>query len=321
MRRLPVLLLALVVVGLRPDGMHAVAHARDRAGERRVRWARQQHAVVDRRSQNYIISRLKGYGATGLNSTATGDDRFRQPFTAGTNIVGIIPGTELPNEYVIVGGHYDHLGSACRGSGAVDAICNGATDNGAGVAATIEVGHAIADLPGGPRRSVVIALWDGEEDGLLGSAYYTQHPLVPLAQTIAYVNFDIQGANLLPSLRSSSFAVGAETGGARLRERGDDGGWHPTADPSREFDFRPGPERLRQLHERRRSQRVLQRLHRSLLPHRRRRGRRGRLREAGETNRRSRRRSPKTSSPVRLPYSCRTHRPPSSPMRSSCNRS
>lgn len=167
-------------------------------------------------SQHYIIEQLKSYGATGANPSGTGEAAFKQAFTDGTNVVGIIRGTELPDEYVIVGGHYDHLGSSCRGSGVADAICNGATDNATGTAATIEVGRALATVPGGPRRSVVIALWDREEDGLLGSAYYVAHPLVPLAQTIAYVNFDIQGANLLPSLRNASFAVGAETGGARL---------------------------------------------------------------------------------------------------------
>ena len=177
---------------------------------------RQNDTAASVASQNYIISQLKSYGATGLETTKTGDDQFRQSFTLGTNVVGVIRGTELPNEYVIVGGHYDHLGSVCRNSGPADSICNGATDNAAGAAATIEVGRALAKVPGGPRRSVVVALWDREEDGLLGSAYYVAHPLVPLAQTIAYVNFDIQGANLLPSLRTSSFAVGAETGGTRL---------------------------------------------------------------------------------------------------------
>jgi Predicted aminopeptidases len=177
---------------------------------------RDNNTVGSGYSQNYIITQLKNYGATGLETSKTGDDTFKQTFNLGTNIVGVIKGSELPNEYVIVGGHYDHLGSACRGTGVADSICNGATDNAAGAAATIEVGRAISQLPGGPRRSVVIALWDREEDGLLGSAYYVAHPLVPLNQTIAYVNFDIQGANLLPSLRNSSFAVGAETGGARL---------------------------------------------------------------------------------------------------------
>ena len=207
---------ALVVVGFAtactPLRLHVTVLASDAFAGRN----NDTQASID--AQNYIISRLKGYGATGLNTSATGDDRFRQPFTAGTNIVGMIRGTELPNEYVVVGGHYDHLGSGCRGSGTADSICNGATDNASGTAATIEVGRALAELPGGPRRSVVVALWDREEDGLLGSAYYVQHPLVPLAQTIAYVNFDIQGSNLLPSLRTTSFAVGAETGGTRLQD-------------------------------------------------------------------------------------------------------
>jgi Zn-dependent M28 family amino/carboxypeptidase len=78
------------------------------------------------------------------------------------------------------------------------------------------VGRALTNLSQPPRRSVVLALWDAEEDGLVGSLYYVLHPLVPLAKTIAYVNFDIQGANLLPTLRRMSFAVGAETGGSAL---------------------------------------------------------------------------------------------------------
>jgi hypothetical protein len=69
---------------------------------------------------------------------------------------------------------------------------------------------------GAPRRTVILAAWDREEDDLGGSRYYTQHPLVPLAQTVAYINFDIQGSNLLPSLQNNSFAIGAETGGATL---------------------------------------------------------------------------------------------------------
>ncbi len=68
-----------------------------------------------------------------------------------------------------------------------------------------------------PRRSIVLAFWDREEDGLLGSKAYVDAPLVPLAQTVAYVNFDIQGANLRPSVRNDTFAVGAETGGPVLQ--------------------------------------------------------------------------------------------------------
>ena len=111
----------------------------------------------------------------------------------------------------MVGAHYDHLGS-CRVVNVGDTVCNGATDNAAGVAAALAIGRGIAALPTPPRRSVIVALWDAEEDGLLGSFYYVGHPLVPLANTMAYVNFDIQGANLLPSLKNFTFAVGSETG-------------------------------------------------------------------------------------------------------------
>jgi hypothetical protein len=171
-------------------------------------------------AQNYAISVLKEYGAVGLDTTKTGDDAYKQAFPGpGTNILGLIKGKDLPNEYVIVGGHYDHLGHSCTDKNHDgDTICNGATDNAAGASAALEVGRALAAVPGGPHRSVIIALWDREEDGLLGSQYYVQHPLVPNADVAAYVNFDIQGSDLLPSLRSSSFAVGAETGGVRLTQ-------------------------------------------------------------------------------------------------------
>ena len=167
-------------------------------------------------AQDYLISRLQEFGAVGLDASKSGADAFRQPFTAGTNVIGVLRGDDLPDEYVMVGAHYDHHGHTCRNVSAADDICNGATDNATGTAAALEIGRRLAETPGGLHRSVIIALWDREEDGLLGSAYYAQHPLVPNANLAAYVNFDIQGANLLPSLRSSTFAVGSETGGARL---------------------------------------------------------------------------------------------------------
>lgn len=164
-------------------------------------------------AQNYLIALLSGFGAPGLNSAGTGDSAYKQTFTAGTNILALIPGTDLANEYIVVGAHYDHL-SGCTAHSPGATVCNGATDNATGVAAVLEIAWRIknGDSPA-PRRSIVLAFWDREEDGLLGSAHYVNNPLVPLASTVAYINFDIQGANLLPSLRESSFAIGAETGG------------------------------------------------------------------------------------------------------------
>jgi hypothetical protein len=180
------------------------------------------------------VRRLAGDDTAGRNNNTPGSTLARQylldqiqPITdpvggsythaidLGTNVLGVIPGTELPNEYVIVGAHYDHL-SSCTSKEAGDTVCNGATDNAAGVAAALAIAREVARNP--TRRSVIVAFWDREEDGLLGSLAYTQSPLVPLADTVGYVNFDIQGANLLPALRETTFAVGAESGGTRLQE-------------------------------------------------------------------------------------------------------
>jgi hypothetical protein len=158
-------------------------------------------------AQRYLVDQLSEF-AEPLS------DDFRQTFVEGTNILAVIPGAELPDEFVILGAHYDHLGRDCFTTESDDDICNGATDNAAGVAAVLEIGRRLADEP--PRRSVVLAFWDAEEDGLLGSTAYLTDPAVPLAQTTLYVNWDIQGANLLPSLASTTLVIGAETGGRDL---------------------------------------------------------------------------------------------------------
>jgi Peptidase family M28 len=166
-------------------------------------------------AQNILIRELEEMGATGLNTSQTGDDAFKQPFvrngSIGVNVLGVITGSELPDEYVMVGAHYDHLGT-CRSVQAGDTVCNGATDNAAGVVTALAIGRGIAALPTAPRRSVILAFWDAEEDGLRGSAHYVENPLVPLASTVTYINYDIQGSNLLPSIKNFTFGVGSETG-------------------------------------------------------------------------------------------------------------
>jgi len=72
-------------------------------------------------AQSYIIAQLKQV-AVGLDTSRTGDDAFKQPFDLGTNIVAKIPGGDLAGEYVIIGGHYDHLGNACRTPDPTDTI-------------------------------------------------------------------------------------------------------------------------------------------------------------------------------------------------------
>jgi hypothetical protein len=173
-------------------------------------------------AQTYLIRKLRRLGP-GLSGGGTDDASYRQAFTqdgeSGTNLLAVIPGTELPDEYVMIGAHYDHLDSRSNASGGCAAggepggeVCNGAADNASGVAATLAIAKAAKKL--GPRRSLILAFWDAEEDELNGSKYYRLHPLVPHAAVVGYINFDIQGADLLPSLKDVSFAVGTETGGS-----------------------------------------------------------------------------------------------------------
>jgi hypothetical protein len=204
-----VLTLALLLSGcVRADLTYLAADASD---------GRDNNTAGSQRAQDYLLGYLTQW-MDGANSEAAGLDAYKQPFDAGTNLIGVIPGTDLADEYVMIGAHYDHVGHGCRDLRAGDDICNGATDNAASVAAVLQVVRSFVYAPQPPRRSIIVAFWDREEDGLVGSRYYTQHPLVPLADTVAYVNLDIQGANLRPSLRNFSFAVGAESGGARLKQ-------------------------------------------------------------------------------------------------------
>jgi len=105
----------------------------------------------------------------------------------GTNVLGIIEGSDpkLKDEYFVVGAHYDHLG-AWEGY-----VWNGADDNGSGSVGVLNIAKAIAASPVKPKRSVVFALWTGEEKGLLGSRYYASNPIYPIDKTVGYLNYDM----------------------------------------------------------------------------------------------------------------------------------
>jgi len=103
------------------------------------------------------------------------------------NVLGYIEGSDpvLKDEVVVIGAHLDHLGKY------EDYVFNGADDNGSGSVGVLNVARAIALSPRKPKRSVVFALWTGEELGLLGSRYYVMNPAIPLAKTVAYFNMDM----------------------------------------------------------------------------------------------------------------------------------
>jgi hypothetical protein len=108
----------------------------------------------------------------------------------GENVLGFIEGSDLKDELIIVTAHYDHLGKHDS------LIFNGADDDGSGTVAAMEIAEAfmLAKNAGhGPRRSVLVMAVSGEEKGLLGSKYYTDHPIYPLENTVANLNIDMIG--------------------------------------------------------------------------------------------------------------------------------
>lgn len=110
------------------------------------------------------------------------------------NVLGYIPG-ERADEYVIVGAHYDHLGMDASLAG--DPIYNGADDNASGVQAVLQIARAFLASGRQPMRTVVFALWDGEEKGLLGSRHFVQH-FPAIDRVKGYLNFDMIGRNNRP---------------------------------------------------------------------------------------------------------------------------
>lgn len=111
------------------------------------------------------------------------------------NVIGILEGTDpkLKNEAIVVGAHYDHLGHGGAGSLAhrEGEIHHGADDNASGVAGMLELARTLSAER--PRRTIVFAAFGGEEEGLLGSNYYVNHPIVPIANTVAMINLDMIG--------------------------------------------------------------------------------------------------------------------------------
>jgi len=119
------------------------------------------------------------------------------------NTIGILEGSDpaLKGEYLVYSAHMDHVGVAgpngtggCTARGA-DSICNGADDDGSGTVGVIELAQAFTRQGARPRRSVIFMTVSGEEKGLYGSSYFTEHPTIPLGQVVADLNIDMIGRN------------------------------------------------------------------------------------------------------------------------------
>ena len=108
------------------------------------------------------------------------------------NVAGMLRGSDpaVRDQFVILSAHFDHLGMKPPGPG--NRIFHGANDNASGDASLIEIAKALAAEPH-PRRSILFLALFGEEEGLLGSAYYVRHPLIPLSRTVADINLEQLG--------------------------------------------------------------------------------------------------------------------------------
>ena len=142
------------------------------------------------RAARFIASRMQELGLE-----PAGDSGYLQRMTDSVrdvNVIGILRGADpaLRSQAVIVGAHFDHLGIGPPVAG--DSIYNGADDDGSGVVAVLGAAAAMASgTP--PRRTVIFLLTTGEEQGLLGTSWYIDHPVVPLEQTVADLQVEMIG--------------------------------------------------------------------------------------------------------------------------------
>lgn len=148
--------------------------------------------------QKRAVNFLKEFYQHRSITAASGTEDYFQPMeltikgkkVSTENVVAIIEGKSKPNEYVVISSHLDHVG---MNDGKV---YNGADDDGSGSVALLEIAEAFkaaVEAGEGPERSIIFLHVSGEEKGLLGSKYYTNNPLYPLANTVANLNIDMVG--------------------------------------------------------------------------------------------------------------------------------
>src|SRR5450432_2657706 len=132
----------------------------------------------------------RGFKSQPLDLKLSASLQVKEVYNKSHNVIGKITGSKRPGEYIIYSAHWDHLGIGkpdVRG----DSIYNGAADNASGTASLLEIGRAFKSLPEKPERTIIFLAVTAEEQGLLGSEWYGQHPLYPLATTVANLNIDV----------------------------------------------------------------------------------------------------------------------------------
>lgn len=132
----------------------------------------------------------RGFAGTPLGIRLSTKMKVTSSYDKSHNVIAKITGSKYPDETIIYTAHWDHLGVG-KPDEKGDSIYNGALDNASGTAALFEIARAFKSLPHPPERSIVFLAVTAEEQGLWGSAYYAQHPVFPIAKTIANLNMDV----------------------------------------------------------------------------------------------------------------------------------
>lgn len=144
----------------------------------------------------------RGFKAISLKEKLFTGVRVKAVYNTSHNVFAKITGTKRPYEYILYTAHWDHLGIG-RPNAKGDSIFNGALDNASGTAALLEIARAFKDMKEKPERTILFLSVTGEEQGLLGSEYYAQHPVYPLKKTVANINMDV----ISPNEKSSDVVI------------------------------------------------------------------------------------------------------------------
>ncbi|NOU59809.1 M28 family metallopeptidase [Marinifilum caeruleilacunae] len=131
----------------------------------------------------------KNFSGYSLEAKASVSFKNSARFDKTQNVLGVLKGSDLADEYIFYTAHWDHLGIGPKMNG--DSIYNGAVDNGTSLAWMFEIARAFKAMPVKPRRSIVFLAPSAEESGLNGSGYYVDHPIFPLEKTVANFNNDL----------------------------------------------------------------------------------------------------------------------------------
>lgn len=139
-------------------------------------------------AQQLESAKSREFKALSLGATASVSLTNTIKESASRNFIATLPGAGNSEEHIIYMGHWDHMGKNDDLEG--DKIYNGAQDNASGISGLIEIAEAFTMLKKRPARSITFIAMAAEEQGLLGSAYYAENPIIPLDKTIAAINMD-----------------------------------------------------------------------------------------------------------------------------------